>query len=231
MPLDLSWVRDARVNRSAVERRAATIPTRRSIKTAWQAGWLLRAITLMDLTTLQGDDTPGRVRRLCAKARQPVRLPSDLLGMRSACERSLARLTRRRGLRLPRLRGDGRRGAGRKRHSGGSRVDRISGRSLADEDAARGDRGVGGRWRRGNRHRHHAGARAHRQLAGALRRNPRLSRCLRLRASQDHPRHGRARHAQGCLAGVAGGDDGGRRLHQDEHRQGERQRDPAGRAS
>ncbi|HEY8062893.1 MAG TPA: deoxyribose-phosphate aldolase [Gemmatimonadales bacterium] len=77
MPLDLSWVRDARVNRSAVERRAATIPTRRSIKTAWQAGWLLRAITLMDLTTLQGDDTPGRVRRLCAKARQPVR--ADLL--------------------------------------------------------------------------------------------------------------------------------------------------------
>ena len=61
MPLDLGWVRDVRINRSAVERRAATIPTRRSIKTAWQAGWLLRAITLMDLTTLQGDDTPGRV--------------------------------------------------------------------------------------------------------------------------------------------------------------------------
>ena len=77
MPLDLSWVRDIRVNRSAVERRAATIPARRSIKSAWQAGWLLRAVTLMDLTTLQGDDTPGRVRRLCAKARQPVR--SDLL--------------------------------------------------------------------------------------------------------------------------------------------------------
>src|SRR3954463_9379082 len=77
MPLDLAWVRDTRVNRSAVERRAATIPTRRSIKTAWQAGWLLRAITLMDLTTLQGDDTVGRVRRLCAKARHPVRL--DLL--------------------------------------------------------------------------------------------------------------------------------------------------------
>ena len=77
IPLDLSWVRDIRVNRSAVERRAATIPTRRSVKTAWQAGWLLRAVTLMDLTTLQGDDTPGRVRRLCAKARQPVR--GDLL--------------------------------------------------------------------------------------------------------------------------------------------------------
>ncbi len=77
IPLDLAWVRDARVNRSAVERRAATIPTRRSIKTAWQAGWLLRAVTLMDLTTLQGDDTDGRVRRLCAKARRPVR--ADLL--------------------------------------------------------------------------------------------------------------------------------------------------------
>ncbi len=77
MPLDLGWIREIRINRSAVERRAATIPTRRSIKKEWQAGWLLRAITLMDLTTLQGDDTPGRVLRLCAKARQPVR--RDLL--------------------------------------------------------------------------------------------------------------------------------------------------------
>jgi deoxyribose-phosphate aldolase len=77
MPLDLAWIRDIRVNRSAVERRAATIPTRRSVKTTWQAGWLLRAITLMDLTTLSGDDTPGRVLRLSAKARQPVR--KDLL--------------------------------------------------------------------------------------------------------------------------------------------------------
>jgi len=77
MPLDLGWVREVRVNRSAVERRAATIPARRSVKTSWQAGWLLRAVSLIDLTTLQGDDTPGRVRRLCAKARQPVR--ADLL--------------------------------------------------------------------------------------------------------------------------------------------------------
>lgn len=77
LPLDLGWIRDIRVNRSAVERRAATIPTRRSVKSAWQAGWLLRAISLMDLTTLSGDDTPGRVLRLCAKARHPVR--KDLL--------------------------------------------------------------------------------------------------------------------------------------------------------
>lgn len=77
MPLDVSWVRSARANRSAIERRAATIPRRRTVKKEYQAAWLLRAITLMDLTTLQGDDTPARVRRLCAKARAPVR--QDLL--------------------------------------------------------------------------------------------------------------------------------------------------------
>jgi len=75
--LTLDWVREVRVNRSAVERRAATLGTRRSVKKEWQAAWLLRAVTLMDLTTLAGDDTPGRVRRLCAKARTPVR--RDLL--------------------------------------------------------------------------------------------------------------------------------------------------------
>ena len=71
--LDLDIVRALRVNRSAVERRAATIPTRRTVKKEWQAGWLLRAITLIDLTTLAGDDTAGNVRRLCAKAAHPVR--------------------------------------------------------------------------------------------------------------------------------------------------------------
>lgn len=77
MPLELDWVEEVLVNRSAVERRAATLRTRRTVKKEWQAAWLLRAVTLMDLTTLSGDDTPGRVRRLCAKARQPVR--TDLL--------------------------------------------------------------------------------------------------------------------------------------------------------
>ena len=72
-PLDLDVVRGLRVNRSAVERRAATIPTRRTVKKEWQAGWLLRSISLIDLTTLAGDDTPGNVRRLCAKAAHPVR--------------------------------------------------------------------------------------------------------------------------------------------------------------
>src|SRR5579859_7414391 len=73
MTLDLGLVEAQLVNRSAVERRAATLPTRRTVKKEWQAAWLLRAIACMDLTTLAGDDTPGTVRRLCAKARQPLR--------------------------------------------------------------------------------------------------------------------------------------------------------------
>jgi deoxyribose-phosphate aldolase len=77
LPLDLDWVGSVRVNRSAVERRTATLVKRRTVKREWQAAWLLRAVTLMDLTTLSGDDTPGRVQRLCAKARHPVR--QDLL--------------------------------------------------------------------------------------------------------------------------------------------------------
>jgi deoxyribose-phosphate aldolase len=82
--LDLDWVEAVRVNRSAVERRAATLPARRTVKKEWQAAWLLRAVTLMDLTTLSGDDTPGTVRRLCAKARQPVR--GELLEALGAAE-------------------------------------------------------------------------------------------------------------------------------------------------
>ncbi|EKE44366.1 deoxyribose-phosphate aldolase [Oceaniovalibus guishaninsula JLT2003] len=77
MPLDMDIVRAVQANTSAIERRAATLPGRRTVKKDWQAAWLLRAITCIDLTTLSGDDTEGRVKRLCAKARQPVR--PDLL--------------------------------------------------------------------------------------------------------------------------------------------------------
>jgi deoxyribose-phosphate aldolase len=73
MPLDLDWVKSLQVNKSAVERRAATLGTRRSVKKDHQAAWLLKAISCTDLTTLSGDDTEGRVLRLCAKARRPVR--------------------------------------------------------------------------------------------------------------------------------------------------------------
>jgi deoxyribose-phosphate aldolase len=70
--LNLDWVESVRVNTSAVERRAATLVTRRTVKKDWQIAWLLRGITCMDLTTLSGDDTDERVKRICAKARQPV---------------------------------------------------------------------------------------------------------------------------------------------------------------
>ena len=75
--LELDWVMRATANRSAIERRAATLPARRSVKKDHQAAWLARAVSCIDLTTLAGDDTVGRVRRLCAKAKQPVR--ADLL--------------------------------------------------------------------------------------------------------------------------------------------------------
>jgi deoxyribose-phosphate aldolase len=77
LPLDLSSVEEVKVNRSAVERRAATMNTRRTVKKEWQAAWLLQAVRTIDLTTLSGDDTAGAVKRLCAKARQPIR--SELL--------------------------------------------------------------------------------------------------------------------------------------------------------
>jgi deoxyribose-phosphate aldolase len=72
IPLDLDWLGGVRVNTSAVERRTQTHTARRTVKKEWQVAWLLRAITCMDLTTLSGDDTDERVRRLCAKARQPL---------------------------------------------------------------------------------------------------------------------------------------------------------------
>jgi len=71
--LDLDWVASVQANTSAIQRRAATLPGRRSIKKDYQAAWLLKAVSCIDLTTLSGDDTPGRVRRLCAKAANPVR--------------------------------------------------------------------------------------------------------------------------------------------------------------
>jgi len=72
MPLDLSWFEAAAVNRSAASRRVATLVTRRTVKKEWQAAWLVNAICCMDLTTLAGDDTEGRVHRLAAKARRPL---------------------------------------------------------------------------------------------------------------------------------------------------------------
>ncbi len=72
MKLDLEWINNVQVNLSAVERRTATLIKRRSVKKEYQAAWLLKAITLIDLTTLSGDDTYGKVDRLCEKAIHPL---------------------------------------------------------------------------------------------------------------------------------------------------------------
>ncbi|WP_194098215.1 deoxyribose-phosphate aldolase [Marivivens aquimaris] len=72
MPLDLSMFEGHAVNRSAAERRASTLSARRSVKKVYQAAWLVNAVRMIDLTTLSGDDTEGKVQRLCAKARQPI---------------------------------------------------------------------------------------------------------------------------------------------------------------
>ncbi len=71
--LDIDWLKRVKMNRSALERRAKEIVTRRTVKKQYQAAWLLKAISLIDLTSLNGDDTDGRIKRLCAKAKQPVR--------------------------------------------------------------------------------------------------------------------------------------------------------------
>ncbi len=82
VPLALDPLDAVRVNLSAAERRTASLAGRRTVKKAWQAAWLVRAVQCMDLTTLNGDDTAGRVRRLCAKARQPLRADlKDALGL------------------------------------------------------------------------------------------------------------------------------------------------------
>ena len=73
MPLDLDWVESVAANTSAIERRVQTLTARRTVKKEWQAAWLLKAVSCIDLTTLSGDDTAERVRRLCAKARQPLK--------------------------------------------------------------------------------------------------------------------------------------------------------------
>jgi len=86
-PFDAAWFDSIRVNLSAAERRVATLPGRRSVKKDAQAGWLLKAITCIDLTTLNGDDTAERVRRLCAKAVAPVR--PDLLAALGFADRTL----------------------------------------------------------------------------------------------------------------------------------------------
>jgi deoxyribose-phosphate aldolase len=86
-PLQMDWVDEIRINLSAAERRVGTLAGRRTVKNDAQAGWLLKAISCIDLTTLNGDDTSDRVKRLCAKARAPVR--ADILAALGFADRAL----------------------------------------------------------------------------------------------------------------------------------------------
>ena len=72
--LDFKWIDDVQINLSAVERRTISLTKRRTVKKEYQVAWLLKSITLLDLTTLSGDDTFGKVDRLCQKALQPMSL-------------------------------------------------------------------------------------------------------------------------------------------------------------
>ena len=85
LPFNTKYFDAININRSAVEKRVSTLTGRRSVKKEFQAAWLLKAISMIDLTTLAGDDTRGNVMRLCEKAKNPVR--EDLLqqlGMQDA---------------------------------------------------------------------------------------------------------------------------------------------------
>ena len=139
IPLNLDWVQQVRVNTSAVERRAQSHVARRTVKKDWQAAWLLRAVSCMDLTTLSGDDTEERVRRLCAKARHPLqddlvkRLEIEALDIKVAavCVYHTFVETAVRGAR-------------RQRRAGGGGFHRIPRRPLSADRARGGDSPFGG---------------------------------------------------------------------------------------
>jgi len=128
IPLNLDWIENIRVNTSAVERRAQTLVTRRTVKKDWQVAWLLRAISCTDLTTLSGDDTDERVRRLCAKGGNRFGRP------RKAARDRVAQHSRGGDLRVSLVCGDGASRTGGKRHKGGRGVDGFpAGLSPLDE--------------------------------------------------------------------------------------------------
>ena len=134
VPLAPDWFENVGVNASAVERRAATLTTRRSVKKEYQAAWLVKAMTCIDLTTLSGDDTPERVRRLCAKARRP--LSDDLL---AALDLADLGPTVAAVCVYPTMVGARGQGARRFGDSGRLRRHRFSRRAHAPEAATRGD--------------------------------------------------------------------------------------------
>ena len=158
---DADWLRSLQANTSAIERRAKTLPGRRSVKKDHQAAWLLKAITCIDLTTLSGDDTAARVQRLCAKARQPLR--ADLLTALDMPQITTGAICVYHEMINP-----GRCRAVRFGHSGGRGLDRLSRRTVAVSPARGRDRAKRRRRGRGDRYRDLAPPRTERRLASAL---------------------------------------------------------------
>jgi len=73
IPLDMSWVNSVHCIKPSIEKRAAELKTRRCVKKQWQAAWLLRVTSCIDLTTLAGDDALANIERLAFKASRPIR--------------------------------------------------------------------------------------------------------------------------------------------------------------
>jgi len=72
------------VDAVALETRAAELATR-SIKKQAKVAGLKLAIQMMDLTTLEGMDSPGKVQQLCAKAKRPLPSRADVPGCAAVC--------------------------------------------------------------------------------------------------------------------------------------------------
>jgi deoxyribose-phosphate aldolase len=221
MALDLDWVAAVQANTSAIERRAATLPGRRSVKKEYPGGLAPARDHLH-----RPHDAGGR--------RHAGTGPAALRQGGAAGAAGPARRARDgaadggRGLRLSRHGGPGGRGAAGHRDPGGGRVDGISGRAVALPPARGRDRGEREGRRAGDRHRHLAAARADGELAGALRRDAGVPGGLRRGACEGDPRHRGTGHAAQRGEGEPRVHDGGGGLHQDLHRQGGRERDPAG---
>ena len=204
------------VDQVATEARAAGLATR-SIKRDAKMQALDMAIRMVDLTTLEGADTPGKVRAMCAKARRPDPADPAVPPVAAVCV-------------YPDLVGVARAAAGGQRGRRGVRGHRVPVRpGVARGQARRRARRRGRRRRRGG-HGHRPGRVPGRPVRPGLRGDPAGARGLRHRAPQGDPGDRRAGHPRQRLPGVLAGDAGGRGLHQDLDRQGHAGRDAPGRA-
>ena len=79
IPLDLEWVNKVHCIKPAIEKRAAEIKTKRCVKKQYQAAWLLRVTSCIDLTTLAGDDSIANIERLAFKASKPISNSSTII--------------------------------------------------------------------------------------------------------------------------------------------------------